>query len=157
MEQLAERLTAYTTIGLDTPIFIYHLEAHPVYQPLTRMILSGVEHRQWTAITSTITLMEITVRPWQVSMPGIARKYEALLVNFPNLKMRCIDREVARRAAQLRAELRLRPADALQAAACLVHGAQAFITNDKRLDRLGSFIHPIILDDYTPTRSAPAI
>jgi predicted nucleic acid-binding protein len=46
-------------------------------------------------------------------------------------------RDVARRAAQLRARYRVRPAGALQAATALVHGTTAFVTSDRRLVRLG--------------------
>ncbi len=83
-----------------------------------------------------ITLMELTVRPWQIGRADVARKYEALLVNFPNLTIVDIDRQVARHAAELRAGYRLHPADAIQVAACLIHGAQTFVTNDRRLANL---------------------
>jgi hypothetical protein len=33
MERLGERLTQHAVIGLDTSIFIYHLQAHPRYKP----------------------------------------------------------------------------------------------------------------------------
>jgi predicted nucleic acid-binding protein len=92
--------------------------------------------------------MEITVRPFQAGFPMIASEYEALLVNFPNLTMIEIDRDVARRAAQLRAEYRLRPADALQVAACLRRGCQALITNDPQLKRVASLIDVVVLDDF---------
>ena len=55
--------------------------------------------------------------------------------------------EVARRAAQLRARYRLRPADALQAATALVYGATAFVTNDRQLMRLASLLDVVVLDD----------
>jgi predicted nucleic acid-binding protein len=92
--------------------------------------------------------MELTIHPWRLSQPSIAQKYEALLVNFPNLAIRDIDRTVARRAAQLRGEYNLRTADALQAAASLVNGAGAFITNDRRLDAIKTLLPVVILEDY---------
>ena len=58
-----------------------------------------------------------------------------------------VTREVARRAAQLRARYRVRPADALQAATALVHGATAFVTNDRLLERLSPVLDLVILDD----------
>jgi len=82
MGQLGERVTAHAVIGLDTSIFIYHLQAHPDYQPLTQELLTGVETGRWTAVTSTVTIMELTVRPWQLNRPAVARTYEALLVHF---------------------------------------------------------------------------
>jgi len=150
MGRLAEKLAGYPVIGLDTTVFIYHLEAHPVFLPLTQKIFSAVEQGTLRAVTSTITLMEINVHPFQLNRTDIARKYEALLVNFPNLAIVDIDREIARRAAQLRAEFHIRPADALQVAASLVHKAGAFVTNDHQLGRLRSLTDIIILEDFVP-------
>ena len=41
-----------------------------------------------------------------------------------------------------------RIADALQAAASLVFGAGALITNDRRLKRLNDILEVIVLDEY---------
>ena len=148
MERLRERLAGHAIIGLDTTIFIYHLEGHPRYQPLTQEVLAGIQAGRQTAITSTVTVMELTVRPWQVGRPAVAREYEVLLVHFPHLTLADVTRDVARRAAQLRARYRLRPADALQVATALVHGATAFVTNDRQLRRLLPVLDIIILDDF---------
>jgi predicted nucleic acid-binding protein len=150
MERLGERLADHAVIGLDTNIFIYHLEAHPRYQSLTQELLAGIQGGRQAAITSTITVMELTVRPWQLGRPAVAREYEALLVHFPHLTVADVTREVARRAAQLRARYRFRPADALQVATALVHRATAFVTNDRRLTQLAPMLEIIILDDFAP-------
>lgn len=153
MGHLSERLASHTVIGLDTAIFIYHLEAHPRYLPLTQELLAGVQAGRWTAITSTVTVMELTVRPWQMDRPAVAREYETLLAHFPHLTLADVTRDVARRAAQLRARYRLRPADALQVATALVHGATAFVTNDRALKRLTPALDVIVLDDLIPPGS----
>jgi predicted nucleic acid-binding protein len=155
MERLSGRLTGHAVIGLDTNIFIYHLEAHPRYQPLTQELLAGIQAGRRRAITSTVTVMELTVRPWQLGRPAVAREYEVLLVHFPHLTLADVTRDVARRAAQLRARYRLRPADALQVATALVHGATAFVTNDRRLARLAPMLDIIILDDFAPPQDLP--
>ena len=148
MRQLSEKLKAFPKIGLDTSIFIYHFEEHPVYLSLTQELLSGVESGHREAVTSTITLLELIAQPLRLNRQDIARKYEALLVNFPNLDVLDLDREVIRRAAQLRADFRIRPADALQVAAGLVSGGNAFITNDRRLECIHSQTEVIVLDDF---------
>lgn len=144
---LAGRLAGHTVLGLDTSVFIYHLEAHPRYLPLTMILLAGVQAGQWRAVTSTVTLMELTVRPWQLGRAAVAREYEALLVHFPHLTVADVTRDVARRAAQLRAIYSLRPADALQVATALVHGATVFVTNDRSLARLSPVLDVVLLDD----------
>jgi predicted nucleic acid-binding protein len=148
--RIGERLAGHTVIGLDTTIFIYHLEAHPRYRPLTQEVLTGVQTGQWKAVTSTVTLMELTVRPWRLGRPAVTREYEALLAHFPNLTLVDVTRDVARRAAQLRAGYGLRPADALQVATALLLDATAWVTNDHKLACLDPTPDVVILDDLAP-------
>jgi len=153
---VTRRLARHSVVGLDTSIFIYHLEAHPRYLPLTRELLASIQAGDQRAVTSTVTIMELTVRPWQVGRPAVAREYEALLAHFPNLALADVTRDVARQAAQLRARFRLRPADALQVATAVVHGATAFVTNDRRLEQLAPDLDMVLLDDLLPGDSQPS-
>jgi predicted nucleic acid-binding protein len=148
MANLQQRLEAHQLIGLDTTIFIYHVEANQKYLPLTRNILRYIESGQGHGIISTVVVMELTVHPWRINRGDVARQYEALLVNFPNLKFVDVTREVARQAAQLRAKYNLRPADALQVATAMVNGATVWVSNDKQLKRLEPAIEVIILEDF---------
>ncbi len=99
MERFREQLAGHTVIGLDTSIFIYHLEAHPRYQALTQELLIGVQAGQQEAVTSVVTVMELTVRPWRVGRAAVAREYETLLVHFPNLTLADVTRLRASRNA----------------------------------------------------------
>jgi predicted nucleic acid-binding protein len=143
-----EKLTDAGVVGLDTSIFIYHLEANPTYAALTKTVFENLETGKFQGVTSTITLMELTVLPWRMGHENIAREYEAVLVNFPNLSIVDVDRNVARLAAKLRADFNVTPADALQVAAGIQAGAKAFLTNDKRLSGLQTVIEILILDDF---------
>ncbi|MDQ3004312.1 MAG: PIN domain-containing protein [Chloroflexota bacterium] len=148
MDEFSQRLARAKVIGLDTPIFIYFLENNARYGPLAQLTFNGIEKGKWQGITSAITLMEITVRPWQLRRESAARAYEAVLVHFPNLSIVDVDRNVARAAAQLRAKYNVSPPDALQVAASLSYGAKAFLTNDKRLSKLQELIDVLVLDDF---------
>jgi len=148
MDEFSKRLAKAKVIGLDTSIFIYFLEDNARYGPLAQITINGIEKGKWQGVTSTITLMEISVRPWQLGQETAAREYEAILVHFPNLSIVDIDRNVARTAAQLRAKYNVAPPDALQVAASLSFGAKAFLTNDKRLSRLQELIDVLVLDDF---------
>jgi predicted nucleic acid-binding protein len=148
MDEFIERLAESKVIGLDTPIFIYFLENNELYGELAQITINGIEKGKWVGVTSTISLMEITVRPWQLGRESVAREYEAVLVHFPNLSIVDVDRTVARAAAQLRARYNISPPDALQVAASLSFGAKAFLTNDKRLSKLQKLIDVIVLDDF---------
>lgn len=148
MAGLREKLTNVGIVGLDTSIFIYHLEANPTYAPLMKIAFESMEKGTFKGVTSTITLMELTVLPWRLGHEVAAREYEAVLVNFPNLSIVDIDRDVARLATKLRADFNVSPADALQLSASLQAGAKAFLTNDKRLSGLQTVIELLILDDF---------
>jgi predicted nucleic acid-binding protein len=69
-------------------------------------------------------------------------------MNFPNLEVADLDRDVIRLAARTRADYRLRPPDALQVRACIRCGAQVFITNDRRINRMKDKLDIVVLDDF---------
>lgn len=148
MDEFSRRLARAKVVGLDTPVFVYFLENNPRYASLAHITIKGVEDGRWQGVTSTIALMEITVRPWQMENEIAAREYEAVLVHFPNLTIIDVDRNVARAAAQLRAKYKISPPDALQVAASISFGAKAYLTNDKRLSKLEDVIDVIVMDDY---------
>jgi len=148
MADIEQRLSKHRFIGLDTAVFIYHLEGHPQYSPLTRTILTAVQAGVCQSVVSTVTIMELTVHPWRMNRADVARQYEILLANFPNLKLVDVSRDVARRAAQLRAQYNLRPADALLVATALLNQATLWVTNDKKLKRLEPEITVFSLNDF---------
>ena len=79
MGAFRERPAEHAIVGLDTGFFIYHLKDHPRCRPLTRTLLAAVQAGRPRAITSTVTIMELTVHPWRVNRPVVARQYEVLV------------------------------------------------------------------------------
>lgn len=151
-ERLLQTLEPHALIGLDTCVFVYHLESHPRYSELTIPLFQWIERGrtspvgQLHAVTSVLSLMEINVRPLALGKEDIADEYETLLSRFPNLSILDIDRRIARQAAELRARYRLHPPDALQIATAIRAGASAFVTNDVGLSKISAGIAIIILD-----------
>lgn len=140
-------LRSHDLVGLDTPIFIYHLEGTHGYSDLVAPVFDDIEAGVFRGTTSIVTLMELAIRPIQLGRPDIADEYEARLVIFPNLSIREFSRQTMRQAATLRARYQLRAPDAMQLAACLHDGATAFLTNDIRLRRVTE-LDIIILNDF---------
>lgn len=105
-----------------------------------------VESASVVGITSTVTLMEVSVGPLMSGQ--LDRSTDALefVSNMPNLRVVDVTAAVARQAASLRARHRLASADALQIAACLEHGATAFVTNDQALRRVTE-LQVVLLSD----------
>jgi predicted nucleic acid-binding protein len=145
--ELADAVSRYRHVGIDTSIFIYQMEDSARYAALAEEALDALARGVFDGVTPVLTLMEVTVRPLQVGRSDAADEYEILLASYPNLRIVDLDRACARRAAELRATYRLRPADALQVASCLVQGATALLTNDKGLQRLRE-LDIILLDDF---------
>lgn len=151
MADLATTLRHHGCLGLDTSVFIYHIEGSARFAAPAGVALDELASGAFTGVTSILTLMEIAIKPLQIGRPDVAEEYEVLLANHPNLAVTAIDRPIAHRAAELRARHRLRPADALQVAACLEQGATAFLTNDRELRRITE-LQILILEDFVAQR-----
>jgi predicted nucleic acid-binding protein len=64
------------------------------------------------------------------------------------VRLLAIDSAVAERAADMRALYNLRTPDALQVAAALTVGCDAFLTNDRAIARLAD-LRVLVLSDFT--------
>jgi len=144
--KLKDFLARHERIGADTMVFIYHLEDHPTYAPLTQLLFEAWEEGRNLGITSVITLFEILVKPKREGLEEVAQDYLELLTTYPNLTIVEVDLEVAKLAAELRAKYRIRTPDALQLATALQAKAGGFITNDERLKRIKE-LEVVLLDD----------
>jgi len=147
LAEIAVRLREHEHVGLDTSVFIYHFEASREFAAPAGSVLQALARGDFLGVTSVLTLMEVSVKPLQLGRQDVADEYEILLSNYPNLLIADVTRSVTRRAATLRATHRLKPADAVQVAACIEHGATAFVTNDRDLHRLTE-IDVLILGDF---------
>ena len=143
---IKELLEKYQIVGIDTVAFIYHFEENEKYLPFTNVLFEMIENGKVRAVTSTITLMEILVKPKRDGNQKAANEYKFILQTFPNLEIRNIDAEVAERAAEIRAKYGVKPPDALQVAASLINNAEAFITNDRELKKIRE-IETIVMDE----------
>jgi len=98
---------------------------------------------------SVITLTEVLVLPRRNGETALENEYRDLLQNSRNFELVPIDAGIADRASELRSRHNLKTPDALQIAAALSVGCEAFLTNDKKLRHIGD-LKMIILDDYLP-------
>jgi predicted nucleic acid-binding protein len=130
---------------LDTSVFIYQLEANARYLPLTDTIFSWLERPDSKAVTSTITMTELLVRPYRDSDDKRVDEFYGLLSTYPNLDWIAPNLEIADAAARLRALHGLRTPDALQAATAEHSGAAGLITNDAVFERVQTF-ETLVLD-----------
>lgn len=131
MERLKNKI-----VGLDTMMFTYHFENNKKYSSLTFSILDSLEKGIFKATTSTLTLLEILVKPKKENNQFISERYKLILQNFPNLEIKSLDNEIAEIAASIRGKYNINTPDAIQIATALHSKADVFITNDFQLQKI---------------------
>ena len=123
-------------IALDTSIFIYYIEKHEKYCLLLDEIFErcNTKLNEFKIITSTISLIEVLVKPIKEKQEEIANKYLDILLSSENVFVIMIDVNIAKKSAELRAKYNfLRTPDAIQLATSICTNAEFFICNDKKL------------------------
>jgi predicted nucleic acid-binding protein len=146
LERLDDFLRRQQRIALDTSLFIYQVEANPRYLVFADHIFAWLEGVDRQAVTSTITMTELLVQPYQEAAEQRVRKFKSLLSTYPNLKWIPPSLKIAEIAAQLRAKHRLQTPDALQAATAVQAQASGMVTNDPFFKRVEAF-ETLVLDD----------
>ncbi len=136
-------------VGVDTAIFIYFIEAAPVWLPAVRPLFLAADAGRLALVTSVVTLLEVLVVPYRANNHALAARYESLLTQSRGLQLIDVTRAQLRWAAQFRALTGARTPDALQLGAAREAGCAAFVTNDRRLPAV-SGLRIVQLADYGP-------
>lgn len=128
-------LSRHKRIAIDTSPFIYHLTGDVRYTAFTGPLFSWIERRKDSAVTSTITMVELLTGPYSGGDQAQADAIYALGSRFPNLSWVAPTLAIADRAAWMRARHRLRTPDAIQLATAIEEKATAFVSNDTAFRR----------------------
>ncbi|MFL5800691.1 MAG: type II toxin-antitoxin system VapC family toxin [Roseiflexaceae bacterium] len=136
MMKLQDALMGVLKLGFDTPPFIYFVERHPSYVDIVRDVIQRVDSGVIAGYSSVVTLTEVLTQPKRLANTAVEIAYRDLLLYSRNFSLIPIDAVIAERAADLRARHNLRTPDALQIAAALHAGCEAFLTNDALLKRV---------------------
>lgn len=146
MSKIDDVLVGVTALGFDTAPLIYFVERHPAYVEIMRKFVQHVDTGAVLGYSSMVTLTEVLTQPKQKNNAAVEQEYRDLLLHSRNFKLLPLDSLIAERAADLRARYRFRTPDALQIAAALTAGCQAFLTNDPPLKRAIE-LRVLVLDD----------
>jgi len=117
-------------VGLDTAPLIYFIERHPTYLPFVDPFFEAVELGDVQAVTSTLTLTEVLVRPYRHGNRSLGQQYSSILLHSRNLKTLPVSAAIAAEAARLRAAHGLKTPDSIQVATAHLSNAAAFLSND---------------------------
>jgi predicted nucleic acid-binding protein len=145
---LSDELSVISTIFIDTAPVIYYIEAHPEFGNLSKEVVMAFQSGNLSAFSSVITLTEVLPKPIENDDEKLAKKFAEFLKYGKNLTMVEITERIAEAAGKLRGHYSyLRTIDAIQLSAAIDVGAEAFITNDKKLNQIKD-IKVIVLSDY---------
>ncbi|MCK4297202.1 MAG: PIN domain-containing protein [Candidatus Marinimicrobia bacterium] len=143
---MVKRISRGDIIGIDTMVFIYHLEDNLKFSNITEKLFDNIENGKYHAVTSIITILEILVKPKMEKNFQITSDYRDLLLTFPNLKFSQVDLQVSDIASTLRAKYKIKTPDAIQIATAISEKAKVFITDDEQLKKI-SDIDIILLSE----------
>ena len=145
---LAEELAKINSIFIDTAPVIYYIEAHPQFGPLAKEAVTAFQSGSLNAFSSVITITEVLPKPIEQEDEKLARRFAEFLKHGKNLTMMEISEMIAERAGKLRGRYPfLKTVDAIQISAAINAGADAFLTNDRKLKQIEE-IRVFVLADY---------
>jgi predicted nucleic acid-binding protein len=134
MEPLeVDDLADQALLMMDSAPIIYFLESHRKFAPRFKPIFAAHAAGRLRFAVTTITLAEVLTGPLQAGDDALARRYRAILESWQMVDLTV---DIAESAARLRASLRLRLADAVQAASALAVNAAALVTHDRDFSRV---------------------
>lgn len=130
-----EDLPDQALLLIDSAPLIYHFEAHPRFGPRFRPIFEAHAAGRVRFAVTTITAVEVLTGSLRQGDVAGTHRYRTI---FNALELVPLDLDIAERAAELRASLRLKLADSIQAASALAINAAAIVTHDRDFSRVRS-------------------
>lgn len=147
MGRLSDKLSDAGSVALDTSVLIYYLNRSDPYFAKCREVLREIETGSLRGVISVITEMELMVAPLGEDRREIVKAIDDLLRRL-GLQIVPVDSGLARQAAGLRAETRLRSIDALVATTAMSTGCRFLLGNDREFARRVAGIEYLLLADY---------
>lgn len=119
---------------VDTNIVIYFLEDSPVFGAAAKEIFQQIQDGGVKGYLSVITVTELLVKPFKSGNEELEKNIRLFLDCFPNLNTLDVTREIAIKAAEIRALTNLKTPDAILVATAFIHGC-ALIGNDQECSK----------------------
>ncbi|MBF2014754.1 MAG: type II toxin-antitoxin system VapC family toxin [Rivularia sp. T60_A2020_040] len=134
--KISQAFFGVNKVFLDTAPIIYDVEGTPGFGEVVREVFNLLAQGSFQAVGSPVTLAECLVMPIRLGKPQIQRDFIELLTNTDGISFIPITASVSQKAAEITVSYGLKLPDALQIAAALVAGCDAFLTNDTALMRV---------------------
>jgi predicted nucleic acid-binding protein len=141
--KMVDWLGQHQKIYVDTAIFIYQIEDVMPFSTQLEPLVDALESGRITWLTSTITLTEVLVKPLQNADTYLIDVYNSILTKHRHIQMMPVIPEIARRAAYVRQQHRIKTPDALHLATAWHHACDSILTNDNQLKQFTGV--PVVL------------
>ena len=128
-----EDLPEQALLLLDSAPVIYFLENHPRLAPRFKPLFEAHDRGRLRFAVTAITIAKVLIGPLQAGDEALARRYRAMLERWQPI---ALDADIAESAARFRVSLRLKLADAMQAASALAINAAALVTCNRDFSRV---------------------
>ncbi|MEH2357291.1 type II toxin-antitoxin system VapC family toxin [Nostoc sp.] len=132
--KISDALANVSRLFLDTAPVIYFVERNPQFVDLVDPIFERLS-TDITAVASGITLSECLVGAIRLGLADLEQAFVDVLQQEQVVFVE-INAAIAREAARIRVRYNLQLPDALQVAAAIIAGCEAFLTNDAALKRV---------------------
>ncbi|MEY4931932.1 MAG: hypothetical protein RLZZ403_252 [Pseudomonadota bacterium] len=120
---------------VDSAPVIYFLEDRPKLAERFKPLFEGHAAGDFRFAITTVAIAEVLTGPLQSGNEALAKRYRAVLNSWHVVSL---DLDIAESAARLRATLRLKLPDAVQAASALAINADALVTHDRDFSRVST-------------------
>jgi len=78
-------LQNHKSVYIDTSVFIYFVEKNAGYHKICESIFENIETGAIKASTSTLTLLEVLVKPYKLKRDDLVLSFYSLFSTYPNI------------------------------------------------------------------------
>lgn len=121
------------TALLDTDVFIAARSPEEAHYRSSKAVLDGADEGRFTAVVSTLTLIEVGVGYMKAGRPEARRRFLHHLRTSPNYRLVPVDAALADAAAVVRHESSLKLPDAVLVATARQEQAPWVVSHDYRI------------------------
>ena len=130
-----DELPEQALLLVDSAPIIYVIEGHPQFSAVFSPVFEAHAAGRVRFAVTAVTLAEVLTGPPGAGNEALAERYLATLKSWHVVPL---DTDIAESAARLRAALKLKLGDAVQAASAFAINADALVTHDRDFSRLDS-------------------
>jgi predicted nucleic acid-binding protein len=134
--KIEDALISVQRLYIDTAPLIYYVEENTAFVAKMDAIVDAIDHNAIEAFASVITLAEVLTQPFKLGNTALEPEYRDILTGSSDFRLLPITAHIAESCAGLRARHNLKTPDALHIAVALDAGCDAFLTNDRGIQRV---------------------